>query len=434
MPDVTHHRDFINITDFQDPANGNDLTEALEAILYSAFPGLDAIQVFIPEGEYVVTRQLIPARPVTIRGAGMFATILDFASVAGIDSIMVGAISIGALATLQEDDLDDGKVTGANGADFSFIEDLTIRISGTRPGGFDYGLWSAARVFARNLRFDECGAKLEAGTRIAGSGDVEGNANLSELSNCHAIRPTEHGFMFDGDDANACKVFGCNAFVPAVGCFGFYDASFLGNSYVGCHTDGDSTGAAGYKVEYGSGANRSVFAGCYAEPNFTGDAWDVALPALIIAPMGEMPAPSYNTNAVLAGAGGAGFVIADQLSFVADLAGSTLGDASHPGTRLSPGGMLIRGQGDGNFYYLIGQGGGYGLAGGTGASIVKQEAANPGNQYELIHFGDTRNRPAFPRGLVATLPTYANNSAATGGGLTAGEVYQTSTGEVRIVV
>jgi hypothetical protein len=410
----TKLRDFINVMDFHDPLDTDDLTDALDTAINDAFPGLDAVQIFIPEGEYVVTRQIIATRRVTIRGAGMLATILNFTDVAEIDSEKVGAISL------------------AGAADFSFLEDLTIRISGDRPEGFDYGLWSCVRVFARNLTFDQCGAKLEAGTLIAGSGSVDGNVCLSELSNCHALYPTEHGFMIDGTIANACKIIGCNSFVAAG--YGFYEASFLGNSYLGCHADGGGVGTSGYKVPYGPGCNRSIVLGCYAEPNFTGDAWDVATPAMIVSPLGVMPGSSGTTNAVLAGSGASGFAIGDQLNFVGNLNGYSFGDSTNPATKVFTGGMLIRGQGDGHLYFMVGQGtAGLGM-GGAGVSLVKWLMTSPYTKHELIHFGDTRNRVAFPCGLIATLPTYANNSAATGGGLTAGEVYKTSTGEVRIVI
>lgn len=434
MPNV-----FINIMDFHDPGDGADLTNTLETLIYAAFPSLGALQIFIPEGDYVVSRQIIPARQVTIRGAGMFATVLNFHDVASINAVMKGAISFGLKSTVEEYEADtygeelekvvawDGN---RNGSDFSIVEDLTIQISGSRPAGFDYGLWSAARLVARNVTLQSCGAKLEAGNRISTSGTVVGNANLSELSNCHSLYATAHGFMLDGSDVNACKILGCNAFVPTE--YGFYEAGFLGNTYLGCHVAGGTTAPRGYVVASPPGANRSNLVGCYAEADFANSAWDVQLPAVIIAPQGELPAPSWNKNAVLAGGGGSGFVIADQLNFVADLNGYEMGDASTPGLRIIPGAMFIRGDGD-RHEYFIARKDVLGMAGGAGISVIKRLYGTD-TKYELVDYGDTRHRPAFPRGLIATLPTHANNSAATGGGLTAGEVYKTSTGEVRIVV
>jgi hypothetical protein len=437
-------RDFINIMDFH-VGSGNDLTDALEKLIYAAFPTMPALQIFIPEGNYVVTRQIIPARQVSIRGAGIFATVLDFHNVGSLNGTMQGAISFGLKATIDEyeagtygeaskviaDPIVD--VDGRTGSDYSSVEDLTIKISGSRPSGFDYGLWSAARLFARNVAMRYCGAKLTAGDLLSTDGFVVGNANLSELHNCHAIEASQHGFMFDGTDANACKIVGCNAFLPEV--YGFYDCGFLGNTYLGCHADGGGTASRAYVVDSEVGNNRSSFIGCYAEGlgSFVDPAWNVLLPAVIIAPQGELPVPSFGVNGVIAGSHAAGFAIGGQLDFVANLIGYSFGDSTHPATRVFTGGMVIRGQGDGHEYWMIGKDTGNITGGGNGVSVIKRLNGTD-TKYELIHFGDTRHRPAFPRGLVATLPTYANNSAATGGGLTAGEVYKTATGEVRIVV
>jgi len=54
-------------------------------------------------------------------------------------------------------------------------------------------------------------------------------------------------------------------------------------------------------------------------------------------------------------------------------------------------------------------------------SVFVQQVNNPGDA-------------VFTTLQLTTLPIYANNAAAIAGGLTVGDIYKTSTGELRIVV
>lgn len=432
--------DFVNVLDFHDPALGDDITRALELLAYQAFPDRPALGVQLPAGHFRVTRQLLPARQFSIRGAGMAATILDFQNVAAINPVMQGALSYGLLGTCRAHDPGvAGKVrgddpgNGINGADFSTIESLTIRLGGARPAGLHYGIWSAARLFCRDVVVIGGGFKWCAGSLQSTAGTVTGNANLCLFSNCHSLVATEHGFMADGTDANAGTITGANAYEPAG--FGFYDASFLGNSYEACHAS--ASGTCGYKAIAPAGANRSMFSGCYCEEG-SGANWDVAAPAVIVSPKGVMPdTRAAGKNIMLAPMHGGGWAAGGPMNFVADLRTyHDFGSGTAPASRAFPGGLVIRGQGgDGDLYQFVssGQQVGGGRGGGAGAGIVKRGGTS-GTSYDLIWFGDARNRPAFPRGLVATLPVYADNEAARRGGLTEGEVYRTAPGELRIVV
>lgn len=430
--------DTVNLLDFQDPAAGNDITRALELIAYQAFPDRQAVNVQLPAGHYRVTRQILPARQFNLRGAGMSATILDFQGVTTVNPVMQGAISFGRLDTLQaHDPAYSSKVRGSdpgnaiNGADFSTIEQLTIKLGGTP--GLDYAVWTAARLFCRDVMALRGGFKWCAGNLQATRGRVAGNANICLFDNCHSLLATAHGFMADGDDANACKIIGCNAYEPTG--FGYYDASFLGNSYVACHAS--ASGTCGYKAIAPGGANRSTFDGCYCEEN-SGLNWDVAAPAMIISPRGVMPdTKDAEKNVTLAPMHGGGWATGSPMTFVADLGTYfTFGSPRAAAARVSPGGLVVRGQGgDGDLYQFVASGqqwgGGPGL--GTGASIVKRGGVS-GTNYELIRLGDPRHRPAFPRGLAATLPTHADNAAALRGGLEAGDVYKDAGGTLRIVL
>jgi len=114
------------------------------------------------------------------------------------------------------------------------------------------------------------------GIRIAaaiGSGGVtEGNANLWYLSDVSCLRNGGDGLYIDGADANAGLALKVNC-SNNLG-YGIVESSFLGNTYIGCHTDGNTLGS----IVTDGATNSSVFIGCYAE---TGEASIIA-PSLMI--------------------------------------------------------------------------------------------------------------------------------------------------------
>jgi len=431
--------DFVNVLDFHEAAAGDDITQALELVAYEALPHLQAIGAYLPAGRFRVTRQIMPARQFSLRGAGMSATILDFHDVAVVNRMMKGAFSFGLLETCRAYDPDiAGKVAGTdipqgiNGSDSSTIENLAIKISGARSPRLDYGVWSAAKIFCRDVVALGCGFKWCASELQSMRGSIVGNANLSLFSNCHSLSASEHGFMADGTDANACKIIGCNAFLPTK--IGFFDASFLGNTYEACHAAG---GVSGYTSIAPAGSNRSVFDGCYCEPD-AGDKWNVASPGVILNPKGVMPDTQIvGLNITMAPMHQAGYATGSAIDFVRDLDPYTFGSGQVPAARAFPGGFVVRGQGDGGLYEFVssGQQWGGGQAIGPGAGIVKRDGST-GIDYNLVWFGDPRHRPAFPLGMIASLPgPYADNAAARAAGLTAGEFYrQIATNLVAVVV
>jgi hypothetical protein len=433
--------DFVSILDFHDPALGDDVTAAFELLAYRAFPERQAVNVYFPAGYYRITRQILPGRQISLRGAGMSATILDFKDLAAVNPVMKGAISYGLIESARAYDpglsnkVSAGGEHGVSGADFSTVESLTIRISGRRPPGLDYALWSAARLFCRDViayggGFKWCAGELQS---VRGTGAViSGNANLCHFSNCHSLMATEHGFMADGTDANACTIVGCNAFQPAKS--GFFDASLLGNSYVGCHASAPN----GYSSVAPVGTNRTLFDGCYCEEN-GGNEWRVASPGAIVNPRGALPdTRTARTNLTFAAMFATGFVTGSAIDFIQDLNPEAFGSATMPAARAYPGGLIIRGQGErGDLYQMVssGQQLGGGPGGGEGVSLVKRDGVS-GADHTLLWLGDPRHRPAFPAGMIATLPgPYPDNAAARAGGLTPGEFYrQTRTNLVAVVV
>lgn len=97
------------------------------------------------------------------------------------------------------------------------------------------------------------------------------NANGWNLEGVYANGNAGHGFYVRNTDANAGLALQCSA--NNNGLWGFWDQSFLGNTYVACQADGNQGG--GYRnVDPNS---RSTFVGCYAE---SGQAVRVDFPAV----------------------------------------------------------------------------------------------------------------------------------------------------------
>lgn len=68
------------------------------------------------------------------------------------------------------------------------------------------------------------------------------NCNLFHLTWCRAAGNKNNGFYVDGPDANAGTFYLCDA--TGNNQVGFYDSSFLGNTYVGCHAAANGLAAS----------------------------------------------------------------------------------------------------------------------------------------------------------------------------------------------
>lgn len=94
---------------------------------------------------------------------------------------------------------------------------------------------------------------------IGSGGETEGNANLWYLNDVSCQFNGSDGLYVDGADANAGLALKVNCSNNSG--YGIIESSFLGNTYVGCHTDGNTLGS----IVTDGATNSSVFIGCYAE-------------------------------------------------------------------------------------------------------------------------------------------------------------------------
>jgi len=143
--------------------------------------------------------------------------------------------------------------------------------------------------FTRFSNFPDDGCTIGAST-VEG---VIGNANGSTLEICAANGNGGNGFVTDGNDANACVLTRCNA--SGNGLFGFYDRSLLGNTFLQCETDANTTGGYAGRKDV---PQRSTYIGCYAEGNQP-ILYDVNKQALRINPQGATGATSASDGVAL---------------------------------------------------------------------------------------------------------------------------------------
>lgn len=86
-------------------------------------------------------------------------------------------------------------------------------------------------------------------------GGIEGNANTSQISNARIVS-NRNGIAIDGDNANIICVVGVDCSSNRQ--WGFRDSSFLGNTYLGCHSDFNGMTDGVTPCQVTQGGNRYV--------------------------------------------------------------------------------------------------------------------------------------------------------------------------------
>jgi hypothetical protein len=118
-------------------------------------------------------------------------------------------------------------------ADGTIIQGIEFVGSGTDPT--KDGIWLRARAIIRDCVFSGFGGHgIKIAAAAGGSPDIEGNANNWRIDNVRAGSNGEWGLFVDGPDVNAGTCIGLD--VSSNGGGGIWDSSFLGNTYIGCHT------------------------------------------------------------------------------------------------------------------------------------------------------------------------------------------------------
>lgn len=264
---------------------------------YEAVP-----EIRLPSGSLYFASTIQLKKTVRLTGAGGghptgYATMLQFAR--DITGIIVH--SHNTIGTTTQ-----APATTSGGG--SIIEGIAL--FGTFGGTVGHGIHVRAACEVRNCNivgFAEDGYHNFAS---AGSGnDTEGNANTWRASNLRIQQCGGHGFFVKGADANAGTAIGIDASANAK--CGIYDSSFLGNTYIGCHSASNADSA--YRADNANA--RCVFMGCYSEGG--------SAPSMILAP-----------SIVVGGLHGAGFA-PTSTAMVIGVNGDDISNASFPGNATS---------------------------------------------------------------------------------------------------
>jgi len=233
---------FINVR--QAGAVGNDVTNDGQAFRDAlAFASLNAnanekatVGVIVPPGNFYLgatTLELKASVRLTGQGSGTAGTkptrLRWDANVTGI--IVHRHNTIGATTEL------DPAALGANG---SAISGLWLKSDGgaavaVTDGTKGHGIWLRARAVLSDLRIEGFpGNGIHIVTVAGGSADIEGNANGWTVERARITACHQNGVFVDGPDVNA----GMAQLIDASsnGRWGIWDSSFLGNTYVACHT------------------------------------------------------------------------------------------------------------------------------------------------------------------------------------------------------
>lgn len=249
-------RETISVKDFGAVGDGvtDDLAAfnaAIASIVNNAAspPYSGGNTILVPQGTYYLSGQLSISKQIILRGVttpdgnAWSGSILKFAT--GTTGIRIYDYRTSPVGT------DAGGTT---------IENLTIRT--TRNTAVQeancHGVHADTRFTVRNCvvtYFGDCGINIVA----TSGGSPNGNANNWRIDNVRCAENGYDGLYVDGADTNAGVAvrLDCSSNLR----HGIFDSSFLGNTYVGCHTA--SNGNVSYKTDNSNA--RNMFLGCYAE-------------------------------------------------------------------------------------------------------------------------------------------------------------------------
>jgi hypothetical protein len=284
LQEIVSVTDFMTAAQIADAQAGTasiDCLAAFNAAIASFSTSLDNIYysmggtITVPPGKYYLSDTLKITRNINLIGAGA-----PYGNDSGPTQLVFAQNKTGILIVDYRDSPTNKQGSGA------LIQNLSLSPKVT---GGTLGTGVSLKTQARLINV-MCTSWPVNGITINASTSVSppSNANTWFLSGCTTNSNTGHGLYVNGADANAGNCIGHVA-IANTG-WGIYDSSFLGNTYVGCNTDGNTLG--GYTS---TNANaRNMFLNCYAETNQPDS--NVSLPSMVI---GGLIAVTSNTPAIL---------------------------------------------------------------------------------------------------------------------------------------
>ncbi|MES2135446.1 MAG: hypothetical protein V4502_00110 [Pseudomonadota bacterium] len=240
---------------------GTDNSPAIQAAIDLVSGTGDAI--IIPQGKFRCVTRLVVKSAIRISGT---TTLQDStaASLPDADrgSTLVFDAGVGGILFRYTTDTDSSGTATNPSATASIVDGVRF-ISGSAGSASSgaYGIESRARISVQNVEvrgFGDHGVYIRA-SLSGGDGVVYGNANKSVLINIKSIGNSGDGFYLSGNDANVISVVSCHSQGNAG--WGFTDNGLIGNIYIGCVDEGNTTG--GYRTL--RAATQASYFGCEVE-------------------------------------------------------------------------------------------------------------------------------------------------------------------------
>jgi hypothetical protein len=241
---VRHYDGSVNVRWFGAKGDGSsdDSSAFISAIAFVKSIACNASAIykgsprlFIPAGEYFLgTTTLDITHTLIIEGEGGIA----FGAGAGSPTKLRWAdgttgIRIQAYDTSAASIVDGPHFAGA----WTQIRNIYLYGGYAGTESEAHGIHTKCTVILENLMVENFpGDALYAHTSSGSGSPNEGNSNTSRVTNCH-FRNSRNGVSILGADANAWLFLGC--WFTSNRAWGVDDRSFLGNSYFGCHNDGN---------------------------------------------------------------------------------------------------------------------------------------------------------------------------------------------------
>lgn len=256
---------YISVADFG--AVGDGTTDDTAAFLAAIAATPDGGVLYLPpNATYLIAQTIVLTKPIVIRGGAKENTTLLFKASG---TYLAAPYKCGILAPHSTTVVPSYSGDAAR----SSFSGFTLQMQ-AGPSAMT-GMLVCTPVYINEVdAVSFSGHGFAVNASVAPTVDIIGNANGATFTNCAAITNTLSGFYTYGNNANACVFLGCRTFQNTL--WGFYEDGFLGNSYVGCETDGNVAGGYGGYATIGSGQNRSCYVGCYAETNQT-PTWSVGV-------------------------------------------------------------------------------------------------------------------------------------------------------------
>lgn len=262
--------DFMTAAQIADVQAGTlliDCLAAFEAAMASFPTTFDNIYysvggtINVPPGKYYLSNTFKIDRNIKLIGAGA-----PLGNDTGASQLHFASNHDGILVVDYRNSPNNKQGTGV------VIQDLylTPKTSGGSTGSGVSLKTTARLVNLMCFLWPEHGIKIDASTSYSPAS----NANIWYLSGCTTTLNFGHGLYVNGADANAGSCYSHNAIANQG--WGIYDSSFLGNTYVGCHTSDNVLGS--YKSDDPNA--RNMFLNCYSEGGQP--AAQVVSPSLII--------------------------------------------------------------------------------------------------------------------------------------------------------